>query len=109
MYFYLDSHRRVCGARICRLVFERPLRNPIGTARMSGPVYIGKKGITMRRRTFLQTLPMAAVGSAAGAQSQATGTGQSGSVASTTPDLPKFQGPGAAGSEMRADAVALAN
>ncbi|MGD1106569.1 MAG: gamma-glutamyltransferase family protein [Terracidiphilus sp.] len=47
----------------------------------------------MRRRTFIQTLPLAAAGSAASMQSKATGLSQSGS--GETPDLPTFQPAGA--------------
>jgi gamma-glutamyltranspeptidase/glutathione hydrolase len=47
----------------------------------------------MRRRTFIQTLPLAAAGAAATMQGHATGLGQSGSGETT--DLPKFQPAGA--------------
>ncbi len=43
----------------------------------------------MRRRTFIQTLPLAAAGSAARVQGKATGLGQSGS--GKTSELPRFQ------------------
>jgi gamma-glutamyltranspeptidase/glutathione hydrolase len=56
-------------------------------------MYIGRKDISMRRRTFIQTLPLAAAGSAASMQSKATGLSQSGS--GETPDLPTFQPAGA--------------
>ncbi len=49
----------------------------------------------MRRRTFIQTLPLAAAASAVSAQGKATGLGQSGAATSTAPDLPKFQLAGA--------------
>ncbi|MGB6855833.1 MAG: gamma-glutamyltransferase, partial [Terracidiphilus sp.] len=42
----------------------------------------------MRRRTFIQTLPLAAAASAVTMQSEAAGLGQSGS---TSTELPKFQ------------------
>jgi gamma-glutamyltranspeptidase/glutathione hydrolase len=56
-------------------------------------LYIGKKDIAMRRRTFIQTLPLAAAGSAAALKSNATGQGQNGSGETT--ELPKFQPAGA--------------
>ncbi len=49
----------------------------------------------MRRRTFMQTLPLAAAASAAAVKSNATGLGQSASNAAPTSDLPKFQPEGA--------------
>ncbi len=49
----------------------------------------------MRRRTFIQTLPLAAAGSAVSVQGKAAGQGQSGAATSTAPDLPKFQPAGA--------------
>jgi gamma-glutamyltranspeptidase/glutathione hydrolase len=49
----------------------------------------------MRRRTFIQTIPLAAAGSAVSVQGKATGLGQSGAGTSTAPDLPKFQPAGA--------------
>ncbi len=52
-------------------------------------MYIGRKDIAMRRRTFIQTLPLAAAASAATMQSHATGLSQSGSEEIS--DLPKFQ------------------
>jgi len=45
----------------------------------------------MRRRTFIQTLPLAAAASAVSMQSEAAGLGQSGSTTTTTGELPKFQ------------------
>jgi gamma-glutamyltranspeptidase/glutathione hydrolase len=48
----------------------------------------------MRRRTFIQTLPMAAAASAAAVTGDATGFAQSGEAA-TTAELPKFQPAGA--------------
>jgi gamma-glutamyltranspeptidase/glutathione hydrolase len=56
-------------------------------------LYIGKKDIAMRRRAFIQTLPLAAAGSAAALKSNATGQGQNGSGETT--ELPKFQPAGA--------------
>ena len=56
-------------------------------------MYIGKKDIAMRRRTFIQTLPLAAAGSAASVQSKAAGLGQRGPAQTT--DQPKFQPTGA--------------
>jgi len=47
----------------------------------------------MRRRTFIQTLPLAAAGSAASVQSKAAGLGQRGPA--QTNDQPKFQPTGA--------------
>ncbi len=47
----------------------------------------------MRRRTFIQTLPLAAAGSAAALKSNATGLSQSGT--SEAAELPKFQPAGA--------------
>jgi gamma-glutamyltranspeptidase / glutathione hydrolase len=52
-----------------------------------------KKDIAMRRRTFIQTLPLAAAGTAAAVKSKATGLSQSGSGEAA--DLPKFQPAGA--------------
>ena len=49
----------------------------------------------MRRRTFMQTLPLAAAGSAVSVQGKATGQGQSRAAESTAADLPKFQPAGA--------------
>ncbi len=49
----------------------------------------------MRRRTFMQTLPLAAAASAAAVKSNATGLGQSASNAASTSELPKFQPAGA--------------
>jgi len=43
----------------------------------------------------MQTLPLAAAGSAVSVQGKATGEGQSGAATSTAPDLPKFQAAGA--------------
>jgi gamma-glutamyltranspeptidase/glutathione hydrolase len=45
----------------------------------------------MRRRTFIRTLPLAAAASAISMQSEAAGTGQSGSAATAAADLPKSQ------------------
>jgi gamma-glutamyltranspeptidase / glutathione hydrolase len=45
----------------------------------------------MRRRTFIQTLPLAAAASAVSMRSEAAGQGQSGSTTTTTGELPKFQ------------------
>jgi gamma-glutamyltranspeptidase/glutathione hydrolase len=56
-------------------------------------MYIGKKDIAMRRRTFIQTLPLAAAGTAAALESKATGLSQSSSGEAA--DLPKFQPTGA--------------
>jgi gamma-glutamyltranspeptidase/glutathione hydrolase len=56
-------------------------------------LYIERKDIAMRRRTFIQTLPLAAAGSAAALKSNATGLSQNGS--GETSDLPKFQPTGA--------------
>ena len=58
-------------------------------------MYIGIKDIAMRRRTFIQTLPLAAAGSAVSAQSKASGPTQLGSEAEAAPALPKFQPSGA--------------
>jgi gamma-glutamyltranspeptidase / glutathione hydrolase len=61
-------------------------------------MYIGMKDIAMRRRTFIQTIPLAAAGTAAALRSNATGLGQSGASRSgpgETSELPKFQPPGA--------------
>ena len=49
----------------------------------------------MRRRTFLQTLPVAAAGSAAIMKGRATGLLQTGPPTTPAPDLPKFQPAGA--------------
>ncbi|HEY1647471.1 MAG TPA: gamma-glutamyltransferase family protein [Terracidiphilus sp.] len=49
----------------------------------------------MRRRTFIQTLPVAAAGSAIAIQSQAAGLIPSGSIDGTAADLAKFQPAGA--------------
>jgi gamma-glutamyltranspeptidase/glutathione hydrolase len=56
-------------------------------------MYIWRKDIAMRRRAFIQTLPLAAAGSAAALKSNATGLSQSGS--GETSVLPKFQPAGA--------------
>ena len=56
-----------------------------------GLAWIRGKGLTMRRRTFIQTLPLAAAASAVSMQSEAAGLGQSGSTTTTTGELPKFQ------------------
>jgi gamma-glutamyltranspeptidase / glutathione hydrolase len=61
-------------------------------------MYIGMKDIAMRRRTFIQTIPLAAAGTAAALKSNAAGLGPSGSGQSGTggaAELPKFQPPGA--------------
>jgi gamma-glutamyltranspeptidase / glutathione hydrolase len=52
-----------------------------------------RRDIAMRRRTFIQTLPLAAAASAATLQNSATVLGQSGT--DKTSDLPKFQPAGA--------------
>ena len=49
----------------------------------------------MRRRTFMQTLPLAAAASAAAVTSNATGLRQTGASALSSSDLPKFQPAGA--------------
>jgi gamma-glutamyltranspeptidase/glutathione hydrolase len=49
----------------------------------------------MRRRTFIQTLPLAAAASAVSAQGKATALGQSGAETTSASDLPKFQPAGA--------------
>jgi gamma-glutamyltranspeptidase/glutathione hydrolase len=49
----------------------------------------------MRRRTFIQTIPLAAAGSALIGQSDAMGVAQSSTAATAAPDLPKFQAPDA--------------
>src|SRR5580698_1035647 len=45
----------------------------------------------MRRRTFIQTLPLAAAASAVGMQSEAVGASQTAPAATAAADLPKFQ------------------
>ena len=49
----------------------------------------------MRRRTFLQTIPLAAAGSVVSAQSKSGGPTQIGSGETMPASLPKFQAPGA--------------
>jgi gamma-glutamyltranspeptidase/glutathione hydrolase len=49
----------------------------------------------MRRRTFIQTLPLAVAASAVSIQSEAAGTGQSEAAATAASELPKFQAPDA--------------
>jgi len=49
----------------------------------------------MRRRTFIQTLPLACAASAASIESHAARQGQTGSAATTAEELPKFQPAGA--------------
>jgi len=64
-------------------------------------MYIGMKDIAMQRRTFIQTLPLAAAASAVNVQAKASGLGESrpaatpGAVPETASNLPKFQPAGA--------------
>jgi gamma-glutamyltranspeptidase/glutathione hydrolase len=51
----------------------------------------GPRGGPMRRRTFIQTIPLAAAASAVCMQNNSTGVAQSGASTTATPDLPKFQ------------------
>jgi len=52
-------------------------RRNLSAPRRAG-MYIGMKDIAMRRRTFIQTIPLAAAGAAAALKSNAAGLGQSG-------------------------------
>jgi gamma-glutamyltranspeptidase/glutathione hydrolase len=56
-----------------------------------GPDWIRRKDLTMRRRTFIQTLPLAAAASAVSMQNEAAALGQNSSAPSTSGELPKFQ------------------